>query len=73
MSFETTTRKMADEVAAECRLMAENLTYDYMETPQIKRRLVQLAEQVEKLAMCVSRRFPGHEAAASPSETGEVK
>ena len=73
MSFETTTRKMADE-AGEMAKSAEALVRDIMghchteasagtHGLALEFAVVRLAAAVEKLALCVSRRFPEHAAA----------
>lgn len=64
MIYEDTTQKMANEVAASCRELREDIEADrarwhwHPEGDHIPRALHTLAAAVEKLANCVARRFP---------------
>lgn len=57
MGFVETTRKMADEVAAEAKRLQEETAK--MGPQPLSWKVEQLCAAVEKLARCVSRRFPG--------------
>jgi hypothetical protein len=63
MSFEDTTRKMADE-AAEVALKVRMASHElWVKGPGASQALADVVEDlaaaVEKLARCVARRFPG--------------
>jgi hypothetical protein len=66
MSFEDTTRKMADEVATEasaiaCECKSMNGRPWSAGEGKVLSQIASLASVVEKLARCVARRFPQHE------------
>lgn len=72
MSFEDTTRKMADEVAQianSVRVTCEfaNKRPWPMGEAKILGQLEELARAVEKLALCAARRFPGNADEAAPT------
>jgi len=64
MSFEDTTRKMADEVAVEIDILRDEMEARARilggDFTAVYDRLGRLCDVMEKLARCVARRFPGN-------------
>jgi hypothetical protein len=62
VSFEDTTRKMADEVAAEALRLKSKI--EVIGPRPLTWEVAALCDAVEKLARCVARRFPAEDGAA---------